>query len=40
MNMISVGVNESGNEERGALLIAVQTVLRGLVFSIEGGSHV
>lgn len=40
VNMISVGVNESGNEERGALLIAVQTVLRGLVSSIEGGSHV
>lgn len=40
VNMISVGVNESGNEERGALLIAIQTVLRGLVSSNESGSHV
>jgi hypothetical protein len=30
VNLISVGLNESGNEERGALLVAVQTVLRGL----------
>jgi len=29
VDLISVGLNESGNEERGALLVAMQTVLRG-----------
>lgn len=30
VHLISVGINESGNEERGTLLVAIQTVLRGL----------
>jgi len=30
VNLISIGMNESGSEERGALLVAVQTMLRGL----------
>ena len=36
VNLISVGLNESGNEERGALLVAIQSVLRGL----SEGAHV
>ncbi|MHC1741154.1 MAG: UvrD-helicase domain-containing protein [Anaerolineaceae bacterium] len=39
VNLISVGMNESGIEERGALLVAVQTVLRGLSPELEE-SHV
>ena len=31
VDMISIGMNESGSEERGALLVAVQTMLRGLI---------
>ena len=30
VDLLSIGMNESGNEERGALLIAMQTVLRSL----------
>lgn len=30
VDLITVGLNESGSEERGALLIAVQTMLRGM----------
>lgn len=30
VDLITVGLNESGSEERGALLVAVQTMLRGL----------
>jgi hypothetical protein len=33
--LISLGLNESGNEERGALLVAIQTVLRGLTPAVE-----
>lgn len=40
IDLITVGINESGNEERGSLLLAVQTVLRGLAGSVEGGGHV
>jgi len=40
VDLITVGINESGNEERGFLLLAVQTVLRGLVGPVEGGGHV
>jgi hypothetical protein len=39
VDLISVGLNESGNEERGALLVAVQTVLRGMNPQL-GGQHV
>jgi len=39
VHLISVGVNESGNEERGALLVAIQTVLRGLT-PLERDAHV
>jgi hypothetical protein len=35
VDLISLGLNESGNEERGALLVAVQTVLRGINPSVE-----
>ena len=35
VNLVSVGLNESGNEERGALLVAIQTVLRGLASAPE-----
>jgi len=34
--MITVGLNESGSEERGAVLVAVQTMLRGLDQKKEG----
>jgi hypothetical protein len=30
VDLISIGMNESGNEERGALLVAMQTVLRSI----------
>jgi hypothetical protein len=30
VNLISIGLNESGSEERGALLVAVQSMLRGM----------
>jgi hypothetical protein len=30
VDLLSIGMNESGNEERGALLIAMQTVLRSI----------
>lgn len=30
VNLISIGLNESGNEERGALLVAIQSILRSL----------
>lgn len=36
VDMITVGLNESGSEERGALLVAVQTMLRGLDQKKEG----
>ena len=39
VNLVSVGLNESGNEERGALLVAVQSVLRGYA-PAEAGAHV
>jgi hypothetical protein len=38
VNLISIGMNESGSEERGALLVAVQTMLRGL--AAGGVQHV
>jgi hypothetical protein len=37
VDMITVGLNESGSEERGALLVAVQTMLRGLDHESEAG---
>lgn len=37
--MCTLGVNEQGNEERGALIMAVQTILRKLQ-STEGVKHV
>jgi hypothetical protein len=40
VNLVSVGLNESGNEERGALLIAMQTILRGLSPSAAEANHV
>ena len=40
VNLISIGVNESGNEERGALLVALQTVLRGLNPAAAEKKHV
>jgi hypothetical protein len=39
VQMISVGLNESGSEERGALLVAMQTMLRGMAKG-NGASHV
>jgi hypothetical protein len=38
VTLVSVGMNESGSEERGALLVATQTMLRGL--TATGGQHV
>ena len=37
--LISVGLNESGNEERGALLVSIQTILRGIA-PLGEGAHV
>jgi hypothetical protein len=37
VNLISIGMNESGSEERGALLMAVQTMLRRLNNKVEVG---
>ena len=39
VDMVSISMNESGSEERGALLVAVQTMLRGL-FADGGVKHV
>jgi hypothetical protein len=39
VNMISIGMNESGSEERGALLVAIQSLLRGLTKD-DVGTHV
>lgn len=38
--MCTLGINEQGNEERGALIMAVQTILRKLRSSETGGKHV
>ncbi|KAF0112323.1 MAG: hypothetical protein FD147_196 [Chloroflexi bacterium] len=37
--MCSIGINEQGNEERGALVMAIQTILRKLK-TTAGGKHV
>jgi hypothetical protein len=39
VDMVSIGMNESGSEERGALLVAVQSLLRSFADK-SGGSHV